>query len=255
MNRDTDCRVWPALGPSSGTFSGRTGAGWRGVIWAILVIMGAFFGNPISLAAAELDLRRYEADVRKFERMDATNPPPADGVLFTGSSSIVKWAGLKADFPGIPVLNRGFGGSTWRELNAYFPRLVARYQPRAVVVYEGDNDLNAGRTVAECLADFDEFCRLMRLHLPEVPVAVLSVKPSPIRRGQRALQTELNAAIERRLAGMAHWKLLDVGRVLLDAHGEMRPELYEADQLHLKRAGYECWLPVMRTWVEKFGGP
>jgi hypothetical protein len=39
------------------------------------------------------------------------DPPPKGGIIFTGSSSIRMWTSLKEDFPGLPVLNRGFGGS------------------------------------------------------------------------------------------------------------------------------------------------
>jgi hypothetical protein len=41
-----------------------------------------------------------------------TQPPPRHGVLFIGSSSIRAWSTLPEDFPSVPVINRGFGGST-----------------------------------------------------------------------------------------------------------------------------------------------
>lgn len=224
-----------------------------GIVVVILALMGAFFTERAW--SAEFVLKRHESEVLKVERTDLIHPPPPGSVLFTGSSSIVKWVRLAEDFPGVPVLNRGFGGSTWRELNHYFPRLVAKYQPRAVVVYEGDNDLAMGRSVADCLADFEEFIRLMRQHLPDVPVAILTVKPSPSRRALGPAQDQLNTALRNRLQDQSSWTVLEVGNVLLDAQGKLRPELYEADQLHLRPSGYALWVPVLRPWVEKFGGP
>lgn len=244
-------RISFGLGPSWAL----TRAWTHGLIAPLMAFLSATLVGASFAVAADLDLRRHEGEVRKFERQDATNPPPVGAILFTGSSSVVRWAGLTHDFPGLPVVNRGFGGSTWRELNLYFPRVVARYQPRAVVVYEGDNDLADGRSVAECLADFAEFRRLMKIHLPGVPVAVLSVKASPSRRAQRAAQDQLNAAIRGQLAGQAGWTFLDVGGVLLGPTGEPRPELFEADQLHLKRDGYRLWVPVVRPWAEVFRVP
>jgi hypothetical protein len=46
-----------------------------------------------------------------FARQDRLQPPPPHGVLFIGSSSIRAWSTLAEDFPGVPVINRGFGGS------------------------------------------------------------------------------------------------------------------------------------------------
>ena len=63
----------------------------------------------------------------KLTAADATNPPPVGGVVFVGSSSIRYWTTLAEDFPGIPTINRGFGGSTAWEVDAYFARIVPRY--------------------------------------------------------------------------------------------------------------------------------
>ena len=219
---------------------------------AITLMLSCFGADPV---VADDDPRRFENEIRLFERRDQTNPPLAGPVLFTGSSSIVKWQSLSNDFAGQYVLNRGFGGSTWRDLNFYFARLVPKYRPRAVVVYEGDNDLAAGRSVKECLADFDEFRAHMRATLPGLPVAILSTKHSPVRQHLFALQNELNEGIRRRLLTEPNWIELDVASPLLDTAGAPRAELFEADQLHLNRAGYAVWAPVVRLWVEKFGGP
>ena len=53
--------------------------------------------------------------MQRFAEADATAPPPRDAVLFIGSSSIRFWETLAADFPGIPTLNREFGGSHIRD--------------------------------------------------------------------------------------------------------------------------------------------
>ena len=62
---------------------------------------------------------------------------------------------LAADFPGITVVGRGFGGSTMGEAVHFVPRVIAPLAPRAIVLYEGDNDVDVGRTPDEVMADFD----------------------------------------------------------------------------------------------------
>ncbi len=46
---------------------------------------------------------------------------------------------------GSPIINTGFGGSTAFGLNHYLEDLVLRYKPKQVFIYEGDNDIDAGR--------------------------------------------------------------------------------------------------------------
>src|SRR5579859_3047551 len=62
-------------------------------------------------SVAQQDSRKWEKDIAAFEASDRTNPPPKDCIVFVGSSSIRFWSSLKEDFPGLPVVNRGFGGS------------------------------------------------------------------------------------------------------------------------------------------------
>ena len=53
----------------------------------------------------------------------------------------------------IPVINRGFGGSTMPDANQYFDQTVGKYKPKLIVYYEGDNDISAKRTTDQLLAD------------------------------------------------------------------------------------------------------
>ena len=51
------------------------------------------------------------------------------------------WQTLEVDFPGLRVLNRGFGGSELSDVVQFADRIVLPYRPRVVIVYAGDNDL------------------------------------------------------------------------------------------------------------------
>src|SRR5690606_7706904 len=53
---------------------------------------------------------KWEQNIAKFEQQDEAQPPVKGGVVFVGSSSIVRWD-LKKAFPDLPAINRGFGGS------------------------------------------------------------------------------------------------------------------------------------------------
>ena len=55
------------------------------------------------------------------------------------------------------VVNRG--GSEFSDLDEYAKRIVVAYKPKAVVVYEGDNDLSQGspKTPESVANDFKKF--------------------------------------------------------------------------------------------------
>lgn len=204
--------------------------------------MGAAFQTAAAIQAASQPRgpERWESAIAAFEAYDRKNTPPKDAVLFVGSSSIVNWP-TAASFKDWTVLNRGFGGSTYAELNAFFGRVVTPYRPKAIVVYSGDNDAAAGKSAREIADDFTGFARLVRKDLADTPIFVLSIKPSPSRWKLWPTMKEANAMIEEACKSGRKLHFVDVAAPLLDAGGEPRAEFYLEDKLHLSPAGYELW--------------
>lgn len=202
-----------------------------------------------SLAQESPDPRRFEEDIQAFEDMDPRFPPPVRPVLFVGSSSIVRWDSLEEDFAGTPVLNRGFGGSHASDLLHHLDRVVLPYEPRMVFVYEGDNDLNAGKTPQRILADYRELVARIHSRLPDTRIAFISVKPSPSRRHLLPLARETNRLLEELASGDVRLEYVDVFTPMLDSTGEPRPELFVEDRLHLSDEGYRVWKEAIRPYV------
>jgi lysophospholipase L1-like esterase len=202
---------------------------------------------PLALAAPE----KWKEAIDKFTQADATNPPPTGGVVFVGSSSIVKWTTLEQDFPGEKVIKRGFGGSQLDDSVFYADRIVIPYRPRAVVVYAGDNDLNAGKTPEKVFADFKEFVAKVHAALPQTRIVYIGIKPCPSRwkiheKGERA-----NALIAAECAkDPKRLRFVDVWKPMLDANGQPRPELFVADMLHMKPDGYKIWTPLVAAQLK-----
>ena len=91
------------------------------------------------------DPARFESQVRAFEREDLRTPPPRGAIVTVGSSSMRMWnATVAEDLAPLTLIARGFGGSTMNDAAFYADRLVTPYHPRAVILYEGDNDLADG---------------------------------------------------------------------------------------------------------------
>jgi len=184
---------------------------------------------------------RSEAEIRRFEESDRATPPAPGGILFVGSSSIRMWKSLESDYAGLPVLNRGFGGSTFPEAIHYLSRIVLPYRPRTIVVYEGDNDLTFGWGPRQVADDYRTFVRRVRDSLPNAKIVFIAIKPSPSRWKLVDEQREANRLVRQIVARDTLQSYVDVFTPMLGANGRPQPELFIADSLHMTPAGYAIW--------------
>ncbi|HWN18967.1 MAG TPA: SGNH/GDSL hydrolase family protein [Gemmatimonadales bacterium] len=218
---------------------------------ATLLLAGVCAGALLAQtpAAPGLDPKRFEADIQAFEAADRASPPSPGGVVFVGSSSMKNWTDVAADFPGVPLLNRGFGGSTMADVVFYMDRIVTPYQPRLVVLYAGDNDMAHGLMPDRVLADYRGLVTRLRSALPATRLAFVSIKPSPSRRAYLDRMRETNRRIRADIERDSLQTYVDVFTPMLDRKGQPRPELFEADSLHLTRAGYLLWRSLLAPVV------
>ena len=182
----------------------------------------------------------------KMETADRTTLPPSNAVLLAGSSSIRMWATAGKTIPGVRFVNRGFGGSCIRDNTFYADRIIIPCRPRIIFFYAGDNDLAAGATPDQVLADDQAFVAKIREKLPDTPIVFMAIKPSPSRRHLMDRMREANARIRAFTATAPHLGFLDTFSPLLDAAGAPRPELYAQDGLHLNAQGYAIWEALLR---------
>lgn len=191
----------------------------------------------------------YAADIERFEAADRESPPPQGGIVFVGSSSIRLWTTLAEDFPGLPVINRGFGGSRISHVLAYADRIIIPYRPRQVIVYAGENDLAGGGTYQQVVADFRALVDKLKAALPGVRIAWVSMKPSPSRWHLVDAMREGNRIIEAMAAEDSQLEYIDVFTRMLGPDGRPIPALFVADSLHMTAAGYELWREVIGPYV------
>ena len=210
----------------------------------------------ISLPASSQEVEsRWEPRIKQFEEQDTKRMPPEGAVLFVGSSSIVFWSKLAEDMAPLAVINRGFGGSQMHELNEFRDRIVTNYKPRAIVIYEGDNDIAVGKTPDEILATYDDFIQHIDEKLPETDICFIAIKPS-IRREEMWPQMEIvNSGLQERAQDREDLCYLDIATPMMEGEQFVRPELFVGDGLHLNRQGYEVWAEVIRPILVARYGP
>jgi len=193
---------------------------------------------------------RFEKDIKAFEKADQANPPPADGVLFIGSSSIRMWKTLAEDFPGTTVINRGFGGSEISDQLHFFDRIVPVYKPRKIVMFCGENDVWHGKSPEQVYVDFRTFVARASEAMPGVPIGYIELKPSPARSKKWAAYQKCNGLIRAFCNDQPLLRYFDVSVDMLDDKGVPREELFVKDRLHMTPAGYKLWTERVRPWVE-----
>jgi lysophospholipase L1-like esterase len=216
---------------------------------ARLTLIGACVIARPTFAQTPADTGRFESEIVGFERQDREARPPTGAVLFVGSSSIRMWCTLDRDFPTLTVINRGFGGSEMSDVVHYAERVVLPYRPSTIVLYAGDNDLEAGRTPAQVHEAFARFAGLVRERLPDTRLVFVSIKPSVARARLLARMREANALVRADVRRDPHLAYVDVFTPMLRRDGTPRPELFGPDGLHMNSTGYAIWraalLPVL----------
>lgn len=199
--------------------------------------------------------QRFAKEIAAF----AAKPADKGGIVFTGSSSIRLWKTLKEDFPGLPVLNRGFGGSVANDLIVHFDTVVARHEPKLLVTYTGSNDINAKLTPQEALADYTRFLDMVHEKLPKTRVIVTSVKIGEKRIAQIPQVKELNSLLLAWVQGKDWVRYVDCTSYLADEKGHPIRKYYVKDLLHLSPAGYAKWTqtldPILREEWAKVSQP
>jgi lysophospholipase L1-like esterase len=203
--------------------------------------------NPIP---PQPDPSRYEDAIRSFEVWDSKNSVPESAVLFVGSSSIRLWTTHDC-FPGLPVINRGFGGSHISDVNHFADRIVLPYKPKVIVFYAGDNDIAAGKSPQRVFDDYRRFVGLVHARLPKTRVIFIPIKPSLSRWSLWPQMNEANAMIRDFSEKDNRLYFVDTATPMLGRDGRPRAELFVEDGLHLNAGGYKLWTEVLAPIVDQ----
>ena len=188
------------------------------------------------------DPARFEKTISAFEAADKLAPPPKGAILCTGSSSMRGWHHrITDDLAPLTVIARGFGGSNYYDVLHYADRVVLAYQPRAVLLYEGDNDVAAGIAPKQIAATFKALVTRLRGHLPQLRIYVIGAKPSIARWEMWPQMAETNALVRAACDADPRATYIDVATVMLGDDGRPRAEIFVTDNLHMNDVGYDAW--------------
>jgi lysophospholipase L1-like esterase len=194
----------------------------------------------------------YE-DIVVFKKQDSIAFPPKQAILLVGSSSFTNWKDVQNYFPHFTIVNRGFGGSSISDVIRYADDIIFRYQPKQIVIYCGENDLAGSDTVTGKMVyqRFEQLFTLIRSKMPGVPVAFISLKPSPSRWQLNDKMIAANDLIKKYLRKKKKASFIDVYHKMLGADGTPIKEIFTEDNLHMNAKGYAIWQKIIEPYLKK----
>jgi len=190
-------------------------------------------------------------EIQVFKKKDSLNAPAKGSILFIGSSSFTKWTEPENVYKNYGAINRDFGGSTLVDVNFYVKNIVFPYEARQIVIYSGKNDIASGSSAVETLNRFATLFTSIRNYQPNVPLVYISMKQSPSRVKFLSTILHANSLIKEYMSHYKATQFVDVDAKMLNNDGNLRPELFLPDMLHMKQSGYDIWIKVLTSYLIK----
>ena len=176
---------------------------------------------------------------------DASRPT----IVFTGSSSIRFWNDVQQRFPQHQVLNTGFGGSQFSDLELYLDELILNYKPVKVFIYEGDNDIFAKKRPRKILKKAEAILNTLQKRNPNMEIVLISAKPSISRWKYRGRYRRLNRKLDRLASKTEGIVFVDVWYPMLD-NKKVKKDIFVEDGLHMNEKGYDIWYDVIKNYMD-----
>lgn len=214
---------------------------------SLLALILFVIALPIT-AQQQNDSTRWEPAMQRFEEQDRAAPPPDGAIVLTGSSSIARWNDqAAAALAPLTVIARGFGGSVMEDVLYHLDQVALQYKPRAILIYEGDNDTARGIANDKIIGQFKQIVDKIHAALPETRIYVLSVKPSVLRVNVWHEAQQVNAGLKAVAHGDSLVYFVDVASPFLTADGSVMTDIFVEDNLHLNDMGNLIWGSAIRA--------
>lgn len=209
-------------------------AKWRGVILSCEVTVLSF--TQVNL------LQIYPATEQNYGK-----------IVLAGSSSMDLWFSAPQAFAPYEVINMAIGGTRTVQWLEWHESMIVRYNPSAVVIYVGSNDLGNGKSISgeENAANTISLIRKLRSRLKGIPIFYVGVCPCYLREGAWTVIKTSNTMMQQFCRLTKNLYYLDLTSSICGPDGKPNPNYFLADRLHPSAAGYEVWKKVVAEAVKE----
>ncbi|WP_350287495.1 GDSL-type esterase/lipase family protein [uncultured Croceitalea sp.] len=182
------------------------------------------------------------------KRNDSLWDSSKETVVFAGSSSIRFWKDVQERFPDYQILNAGFGGSQTSDLLYYLDKLVLRYKPIKIFIYEGDNDISAKKRPQQIIKTTERVLNEIKSVLPSAEIVLISAKPSISRWKFKGKYKRLNKRFSKIAAISEMVFYANVWDIMLNGK-KVRQDIFVEDGLHMNKIGYNLWYQQIKPFL------
>ncbi len=207
----------------------------------------------VSVSITYTHAQPFANEIAAFKKQDSISFPEKNKILFVGSSSFTNWKDVQNYFPNYPIINRGFGGSTLLDIIRYQYQIIYPYYSKQIVIYCGENDIASSEEVSSEMVAirFKILFNYIREQMPNVPIAFISLKPSPSRWQMKDRMVAANKLIKKILQKESNATFINVWDAMLDSNGSPMPNIFVGDNLHLNEKGYAIWQKIIEPYLIK----
>lgn len=198
-----------------------------------------------------IDNSTYENKAKKFEETKDLDPYK---IVLCGSSSIENWSTSTKDMEPLTTINVGIGGTTIDQwINSLAKRLVYSYNPRAVVMYVGINNVinshDSGEEIGNKLSTlFDQ----IHTYLPNTQIYYILMNLIPNFMSYKSVIEKGNELALKYGENKDYMNFINPGTLLLKKNGDPNHAYFLSDGLHMSIYGYVIWgAEVKRVVIEK----
>ena len=174
-------------------------------------------------------------------------------IILAGSSYMEYWADAKSALAPFEILKMGIASTKIEDWMMLYKELIVPYNPKAVVICSGDNNMNGGKNSEsgeDTAKKAIELLNCLREELPGVPIYYVAPAPN-IRRFHVWDQYVICGYLVRKFCeSHEDFYFIDCAPKLLK-RGRLQKNLYEADDLHLNKKGYKIWGRVIGNRLRK----
>lgn len=197
-------------------------------------------------------IKRYQHDIDKYYEENKNLKDLSCDVLFLGSSSINLWKTIHEDFSPLKIIRRSYGGATLRDMLYNYDIIARGYQPEKIVLYV-ENDLGNHKEGVSTVKTFDLFRIFignLQRDYPNSKLFVVSLKPSEHKADQIKDQLLVNSLLEQ-YAKEHNFTYIDITKVMYNAKGKLRKDIFIEDKLHMNAEGYKLWTKIIKPYLIK----
>ena len=224
------------------------------IVAIVILLFGAFLIFAQRLLSSKDHPSYFISAIKKYEKIDLKASPNFGSILFTGSSVMKYWKTLEDDMAPFPVLNRALAGTKITEVTHFVDRIIIPYQPKAVVLYAGSNDIQgkSPRTSDQVFESFKLFVDKVHTDFSETKIFFISIAPSPvwIRWKHWPEVQKANLLIQDFCKRNSKLHFVDLTEQFLNDAGKPKRELFKIDGIHMNHKGYEIWTSSLKPLLK-----